>query len=208
MIIWGSGGGLCIAGDAGVRDCPICQSAQRFDLSVSYRYAHIWYVFSWVTHRKYLAICSRCHNGMAITKQAFQASVTKDPIPVMRRRGWLMFPAIVALVLIAGALQERQQGDPALAANYRRAVMQAIQTHWLRPDNTPASPCKVRVTLQRGGYVTGVDVEPDCPYDEAGRRSVVEAVRRADPLPYKGYEKAFHPNMVLTFVSMSDASHP
>ncbi|MDR3445299.1 MULTISPECIES: cell envelope integrity protein TolA [unclassified Dyella] len=339
MIIWGSGGGVCIAGDAGMRDCPVCQSAQRFDLTVSYRYAHIWYAFSWVTSRRYQAVCSRCHNGVALTKQEFQSRVSKDPIPVMRRRGWLLIPALVGLVIVVGAVQERRQGDdvaasiaaphagdiyfadlsklvkgfdqspaygalklvsadgnmltfmaaktaynkkrsvesdvrsgkagtddyydrdepmtlstdqlrqlqsnrviydvnhgadtpvagttskapggpatasasstghggPSLAADYSRAVMQAVQTNWIRPDNTPASSCKVRVTQQPGGHITGIDIESDCPYDEAGKRSVVNAVRRADPLPYQGYEKAFQSTIVITFASMSDASQP
>nr|WP_199045484.1 cell envelope integrity protein TolA [Dyella sp. ASV24] len=333
MIIWGSGGGVCIAGDAGTRDCPVCQSAQRFDLTVSYRYAHIWYAFSWVTSRQYQAVCSRCHNGVALTKQEFQSRVSKDPIPAMRRRGWVLIPAIVGLVIVVGAFQEWRQGNdiaasiatphagdiyfadlskvvkgfdqspaygalklvsadgstltfvaaktaynqkrrvdsdlrsgkvgaddyfdrdelvtlstdqlrqlqssrviydvnhnantsvsgntknttgepttasatPTLAADYSRAVMQAVQTQWIRPDNTPATSCKVRVTQQPGGHITGVDVESDCPYDEAGKRSVVNAVRRADPLPYQGYEQAFQPTIVLTFASMYDASQP
>lgn len=339
MIIWGSGGGVCIAGDAGMRDCPVCQSAQRFDLTVSYRYAHIWYAFSWVTSRQYMAVCSRCHNGVALSKQEFQSRVSKDPIPAMRRRGWLLVPAIVGVVLVVGVVQDRRQGDdvaasiatphvgdiyfadlsrlvkgfdqapaygalklvsdrdneltfvaaktaynqkrrvasdvragkagaddyfdleepitlttdqlrqwrdarviydvrheasllaahggaasnasgvpatasassigqhdPALAADYSRAVMQTIQMNWLRPGDTPASPCRVRVTQQPGGHVTAVDVEPDCPYGEAGKRSVVEAVRSADPLPYKGFEKAFSPTIVITFTSMPDAT--
>jgi TonB C terminal len=332
MIIWGSGGGVCIAGDAGTRHCPVCQSAQRFDLTVSYRYAHIWYAFSWVTSRQYQAVCSRCHNGVALTKQEFQSRVSKDPIPAMRRRGWLLIPAIVGLVIVVGAIQERRQGDdvaasiaaphagdiyfadlskivkgferspaygalklgsidgntltfvaaktaynrkrrvesdvrsgktstddyfdqdepvtlspdqlrqlqsthviydvshsadaplanatpksargptpapasstggePSLAADYSRAVMQAVQTNWIRSDNIPASSCKVRVTQQPGGHITGVNVESDCPYDEAGKRSLVNAVRRADPLPYQGYEKAFQPTIVINFASM------
>jgi hypothetical protein len=330
MIIWGSGGGVCIAGDAGTRDCPVCQSAQRFDLTVSYRYAHIWYAFSWVTSRQYQAVCSRCHNGVVLTKQEFQSRVSKDPIPAMRRRGWLLIPAIVGLVIVVGAFQEWRQGNdvaasiatphagdiyladlskvvkgfdqspaygalklvsgddntltfvaaktaynqkrrvdsdlrsgkvgaddyfdrdelvalstdqlrqlqgthviydvshgadtpvagaslkaagglttaPSLAADYSRAVTQAVQTQWIRPDNTPATSCKVRVTQQPGGHVTGVAVESDCPYDVAGKRSVVNAVRRADPLPYQGYEKAFQPTIVITFASMSDTAQP
>jgi hypothetical protein len=235
MLIWGSGSGVCIAGEAGMRDCPVCGSAQRFDLSVSYGYAHIWYLFSWVTRRKYLSVCSRCHNGIVLSKREFRDRVPKDPIPFMRRRGWLLLPVIVGLVLALGATRERYRDDSgtasvatlpvagtqaiasassgdadelSLAADYRRAVMQAIQRNWMRPDNTPPSPCKVRVTQQPGGHVTSVDIEPDCPYDEAGKRSLIHAVQRAEPLPYPGYEKVFNPTIVITFAAMPDASSP
>lgn len=214
MIIWGSGSGVCIAGEAGMRDCPVCGSAQRFDLSVSYGYAHVWYLFSWVTRRKYLCVCARCHNGFALSKREFQERVAKDPIPLMRRRGWMFAPVIVGLFLLFGAVQslrptaapDTPEADAVTQANYREAVTRAVRMNWLRPDDTPDSPCKVRVSQLPGGKVTSVDVEPDCPYDEVGRRAVVNAVRRTDPLPYQGYEKAFQPSLVITFSPLPEAS--
>jgi hypothetical protein len=211
MIIGGSGSGVCIAGEAGMRDCPICQNAQRFDLTLQYSYAHIWYVFSWITRRKYLSVCSRCHNGVAISKREFQERVPKDPIPFMRRRGWLLIPVIVGAFVLFGAWQEARQPGHAesavadLQGSYREAVTKAVRLQWLSADDTPALPCKVRVAQQPGGTVTRVDVEPDCPYSDAGKRSVVNAVWRADPLPYKGYEKVFDPSIVITFAPMTEA---
>jgi colicin import membrane protein len=66
----------------------------------------------------------------------------------------------------------------------------------------------VRVTQRPGGHVASVDVEPGCPYDDAGKRSVVNAVWRADPLPYKGYEKVFNDTIVITFVPQSQGVGP
>jgi len=212
MLIWGSGSGVCIAGEAGMRECPVCGSAQRFDLSVSYGYAHIWYLFSWVTRRKYLCVCSRCHNGLVISRREFQQRVVKDPIPIMRRRGWVFIPIIIGIFVLLGALQERRQAAVAAVTNadeaapltegsYRDAVMQAVRLNWMHPDDTPALPCRVSVGQEPGGHVTRIEVAPDCPYSEAGKRSVISAVRRADPLPYKGYERFFSPTIDLTFAS-------
>jgi hypothetical protein len=337
VIIWGRGCATCVAGEAGVRDCPVCQNAQRFDFVVSYSYAHIWYLFSWVTSRKYMVICSRCHNGVVIPAHEFQSQVRKDPIPLWRRYGWTLILAILGLVTVVGIVQSKQKdaeltealitphvgdvyfadlskvvngfgespaygalrltsigddelafavakkaysdkagvgkdvqllesadyydaadglsltpdelrhlsdthviygmnhpvampvvsdsaafkdatapasesapptGDDnaALVADYQGAVKRAIQMNWRAPDNTPASPCKVLVTQLPGGHVTKVEVDEDCPYDDAGKRSVIAAVHRADPLPYKGYEKVFNPTGVIVFALPSDAS--
>ena len=42
-------------------------------------------------------------------------------------------------------------------------------------------------------------VDPSCPYDEAGRRSVEAAVLKAQPLPYQGFESVFNRTLILNF---------
>jgi colicin import membrane protein len=42
-------------------------------------------------------------------------------------------------------------------------------------------------------------VDSSCPYDEAGRRSVENAVLRAQPLPYQGFESVFQRDLTFTF---------
>ncbi|MDR2012029.1 MAG: zinc ribbon domain-containing protein [Rhodanobacter sp.] len=104
LYIWGSGGGSAIAGDAGMHNCPICNSAQRFDIVVNYRYRHFWYILSWVSKREYSLVCSRCHNGMPATKEQYAGRLSdKDPIPFMRRRGWLVGVGGFAVLLALGA---------------------------------------------------------------------------------------------------------
>jgi hypothetical protein len=104
MIVWGSGGGSAVAGDGGMLNCPICNCAQRFDIVVNYRYAHVWYIISWVTKREYSLVCSHCHNGMPATKEQYAGRLSdKDPIPFMRRRGWLVGAGGFAVLLALGA---------------------------------------------------------------------------------------------------------
>ncbi|MBN8264827.1 MAG: protein TolA, partial [Xanthomonadales bacterium] len=50
-----------------------------------------------------------------------------------------------------------------------------------------------------GGDVVEVQVSPNCPFDELGRRSLEAAVRKASPLPYAGFEQEFQRRLVLWF---------
>jgi len=121
--VWGSGGGAEVAGDAGMRHCPVCSAERRFDLVVNYRYRHFWYLISWVSKRAYSLVCSHCHNALpeAPAKQeiAEKLSGQKDPIPFMRRRGWVVGVALFALVLGLGAY---------LASEDKKEVLQSIAT--------------------------------------------------------------------------------
>ncbi len=94
-------------------------------------------------------------------------------------------------------------GDPASrsqSASYIAAIQAAILRQWTRPESVRiGQQCQVLIRQIPGGEVVSVQVSPDCPYDELGRRSVEAAVLKASPLPYAGYEKAFVRDPVFTF---------
>ena len=98
---------------------------------------------------------------------------------------------------------QRQTGtngpDTGLLGQYLAAVQNAVTQNWLRPDNMPNTPCVVHIVQLPGGDVMSAKVDPSCPYDDAGKRSVENAVLRAQPLPYKGYESVFQRNLTFTF---------
>jgi len=98
--IWGSGGDSAVAGNAGVRNCPICQSAQPFNIVVNYRYWHFWYLLSFVTRRRYSTVCTRCGNGTDAQRSDYEGKLGKDPIPFVRRRGWTI-PLLALVPMIA-----------------------------------------------------------------------------------------------------------
>ncbi len=50
-----------------------------------------------------------------------------------------------------------------------------------------------------GGEVIDAQVDPSCPYDEQGRRSVEAAVLKAQPLPYRGFESVFTRTLTINF---------
>jgi len=99
---------------------------------------------------------------------------------------------------------QRQSGtnsaDSSLSDRYAAAIQNAVTPNWLRPDNMPNVPCKVHIVQLPGGDVMSATVDPSCPYDEAGKRSIENAVLRTKTLPYKGFEKVFSRDITLTFM--------
>lgn len=87
-----------------------------------------------------------------------------------------------------------------LSARYQVALMNAILRQWTRPDSVRiGQECQVLIRQIPGGEVVEVQVSPDCPYDDQGRRSVEAAVLKASPLPYAGFEDVFVRDPVLKF---------
>lgn len=90
--------------------------------------------------------------------------------------------------------------DPDLTALYRQALIEKIRGNWTQPDNvSPTQVCKIVIKQIPGGEVISAEVDPSCPYDEAGRRSVEAAVLKAQPLPHKGFETVFSRTLTLNF---------
>jgi colicin import membrane protein len=98
---------------------------------------------------------------------------------------------------------QRQTGNNSQNSNlsdeYAAAIQNAVTSNWLRPTNMPTVPCKVHIVQLPGGDVMSAKADPSCPYDEAGRRSIENAVLRAQPLPYKGFESVFQRTLTFTF---------
>ena len=87
-----------------------------------------------------------------------------------------------------------------LRAKYAAALQEAILRNWTRPDTVPLGQrCRIVIRQIPGGQVISAVVDPSCPYDELGRRSVEAAVLRAQPLPYAGFESAFQRTVTLNF---------
>ena len=92
------------------------------------------------------------------------------------------------------------EGDAAKMAAYGVAITAAVERQWIRPDSVRAGQrCQVLIVQVPGGDVVEVQVSPNCPFDELGRRSLEAAVRRASPLPYAGFEQEFQRRLVLWF---------
>jgi colicin import membrane protein len=85
-----------------------------------------------------------------------------------------------------------------LKARYAAALQAAILRNWTRPESVPMGQvCPIIIRQLPGGEVIDAKVDPRCPYDELGRRSVEAAVLKAQPLPYAGFEPVFE--RIVTF---------
>ncbi|MHB8446325.1 MAG: cell envelope integrity protein TolA [Rudaea sp.] len=90
--------------------------------------------------------------------------------------------------------------DDSLQAQYFAAIQNAVTENWLRPDNAqPGLRCMLRIVQIPGGDVIGVQLLNPCNADPLTRASIEQAVKRAAPLPYKGYEKAFQRQIDFNF---------
>lgn len=87
---------------------------------------------------------------------------------------------------------------------YIAALQNAVTQNWLRPNNIPqGAVCPVEIKQIPGGQVISAKALPSCPFNEVGKHSVENAVLRASPLPYKGFEKEFEPDIVFNFTVTS-----
>ena len=57
MIIWGSGGKSIDLGQTQTKRCETCEKDRPFKTLLNYRYAHLYYIFGWLTQKKYLLLC-------------------------------------------------------------------------------------------------------------------------------------------------------
>lgn len=84
---------------------------------------------------------------------------------------------------------------------YVAALQNAITQNWLRPDNIQTGVvCPIHIVQIPGGQVISAKVLPSCPFDDLGRRSVENAVLRAQPLPYQGFEDVFQRDITFNFI--------
>ena len=98
---------------------------------------------------------------------------------------------------------QRQTGsngkDNDLRAQYQAAIQNTLKQNWYGPANIPNQPCLLHIVQARGGTVLSATVDSSCPYDDAGKKSVEDAARRAGDLPYKGFETVFTDKVDMYF---------
>jgi hypothetical protein len=100
MIIWGSGGKSIELGQSEVRRCSTCEKDRPFKVFLNYRYSHLYYIFGWITQKKYLLVCDVCHRGWELDAKKFEAERPKPPIPFTHRYGWTIPVGIAAVGIL------------------------------------------------------------------------------------------------------------
>lgn len=81
---------------------------------------------------------------------------------------------------------------------YAEVLRDAILAKWNPPAGVAAdASCILDLRQAPGGRVTSVQAVEPCGFDAAGRDSIVAAARKAQPLPYEGYEQVFRPQLRL-----------
>ena len=100
MIVWGSGGSTINLGPLDTRRCDICEKDRPFDVILQYRYWGLYWIFNFMTQKKYLLLCDVCERGWELEANKIESSLKSAPIPFMRRYGLLTLVGIVVLLVI------------------------------------------------------------------------------------------------------------
>lgn len=87
-----------------------------------------------------------------------------------------------------------------LRAMWQLAVIAAVERQWNKPVSANKNLlCHVKVRQIPGGGVVDAAISKPCNANAIVKKSILAAIHKADPLPYKGFEQVFDRNAVFIF---------
>ena len=87
-----------------------------------------------------------------------------------------------------------------LMALYQSSVISSVTRQWNKPPSSIKNlVCHVRVRQIPGGGVVDAQISSPCNASAIVKKSIIDAIRKADPLPYKGFEKVFSRQATFIF---------
>lgn len=103
MIIWGWKTEYIDTGFTKHHTCSKCGLEQDFNVLLKYKYGHLFFIFGWLKEKEYIMKCSSCSNIIQLDSNALGIQTANDPIPFMKKKGWIFIFAyligILALVI-------------------------------------------------------------------------------------------------------------
>ncbi len=97
-MIFGYGSDRAVVGTTAYH-CPSCDKLTEALAVVEYSYLHFCWIFSFVFRRHQYIVCGECETDFPADKEEIQQLFHKDPVPFLRRKGWLVTLAIIAIYL-------------------------------------------------------------------------------------------------------------
>lgn len=102
MLIWGTGGDVKDLGNLTDKHCETCERERPFKLLVEYRTFGFYWIFNFLTHKKYWLLCEICHRGWELHKSEVESRLAAVPIPFMARYGMaVLVGAFVSAIAVA-----------------------------------------------------------------------------------------------------------
>lgn len=89
--------------------------------------------------------------------------------------------------------------DAARLKDYESALQRQIRVRWSNPGVPQGATCRLYIRQLPGGMVVSTEVREPCQFDERARRSLEAAVLKAQPLAYRGFERMFERDMLMSF---------
>lgn len=104
-----------------------------------------------------------------------------------------------------GQTTAKPSAEDSLRAEYLAGIQAAVTRQWARPISTKAGlKCLIKVNQIPGGGVIDVAVGSPCNASAVVKNSIVNAVKKADPLPYQGFEQVFDRKLNFIFQYQGD----
>lgn len=95
MIVWGSGGDIINFGTLKTQYCSICEQERPFHLILQYKYWGLYWIFNFVTEKRYFLLCEVCQRGWELDSNKVEKTLKSVPIPFMRQYGLFVLFSIV-----------------------------------------------------------------------------------------------------------------
>ena len=84
--------------------CPHCKTEQCYDTILKYSYSHLYYLFGFVTEKKYSVVCRSCKTATAVATKDVESQIGKEHIPFTQRQGMGFLVGLIGLVVILGVI--------------------------------------------------------------------------------------------------------
>ncbi len=83
---------------------------------------------------------------------------------------------------------------------YQQAVVSSVERQWHKPaSSTKNLICHVRVKQLIGGTVMDASIASPCNANKIVQKSIIDAIKKASPLPYVGFEEVFDRSAIFIF---------
>lgn len=102
----------------------------------------------------------------------------------------------------AGSAKGQSEADELnkLMSQYQAAVISSVERQWNKPASANSNLlCHVKVRQIPGGGVVDATISSPCNANTIVKNSIIAAIKKADPLPYKGFEKVFSRSATFIF---------
>ena len=107
MIVWGARVHVVNLGHTEMHLCPTCRQQRRFDLILVYKRWCLYWLFSFITSRKYRMVCEVCRKGWELRREKVEPYLADVHIPFMHRYGLASLAAALAAVFAMSSLAGR-----------------------------------------------------------------------------------------------------
>ena len=92
-----------------------------------------------------------------------------------------------------------------LMTQYQLAVISSVERQWNKPASANENLlCHVKVRQIPGGGVIDATISTPCNANTIVKNSIIAAIKKAEPLPYKGFESVFSRSATFIFQPAND----